>query len=410
MTRRRSGTTGRRDPYHVGLDADKVIDAAVELSRGDGLTAWTLRDLGGRLGVAPSVIYHHVGGREALSRHVVERILTLVGQPTTAMPWRQWFREALYPLRPVLTDYPGTARWLLLHGPVLPRLAPVIDAGIASLRRAGFGRDAALAYTSLVNTAMMTIAAIDDRRLHEDDGPRDHAALIRDLGPITAGSAGISLLTRDLLTRFTGTPQEIAAAQDRYYRFVVEAMRVDGSEPRIAARAGLKLGKEDIVFTSATAATIALQLNGPNLRAKWNEGRITAGELWGIFTRYPYMPRLRDERVFRAALASAMDDMGWESGGFALASGYDAERGDFIALRVPPHDDAPPITDETVLVAPALSVDAIGAGDARHARKVGARHMENSEKTLLYAIEEQEKKTGTTLVRRKGKKSQEDAE
>jgi hypothetical protein avisC_05697 len=50
-----------------------------------------------------------------------------------------------------------------------------------------------------------------------------------------------------------------------------------------------------------------------------------------------------------------MDDMGWESGGFALASGYDAARDEFIGLRVPPHDDAPPITDETVLVAPALA-------------------------------------------------------
>ena len=236
MTRRRSGATGRRDSYHVGLDADKVIDAAVELSRGDGLTTWTLRDLGGRLGVAPSVIYHHVGGREALSRRVVERVLALVDLPTDVMPWRQWARAALYPLRPVLTDYPGTARWLLLHGPVLPRLAPVIDAGIASLRRAGFGRDSALAYTSLVNTAMMTIAAIDDRRLHEDDGPRDHAALIRDLGPITAGSAGISLLTRDLLTRFTGTPQEIAAAQDRYYRYVLERL-MDGLEADLEAGA-----------------------------------------------------------------------------------------------------------------------------------------------------------------------------
>ena len=29
MTKRRSGATGRRDSYHVGLDADKVIDAAV---------------------------------------------------------------------------------------------------------------------------------------------------------------------------------------------------------------------------------------------------------------------------------------------------------------------------------------------------------------------------------------------
>ena len=132
--------------------------------------------------------------------------------------------------------------------------------------------------------------------------------------------------------------------------FVVGAMRVDGSEPRIAVRAGRKLGKEDIVFTSAASATIALQLNGPNLRARWNEGRITAGELWGIFTRYPYMPRLRDERVFRAALASTMNDMGWESGGFALAAGYDAESGEFIDLRLPPHDDAPTITDETVLI------------------------------------------------------------
>ena len=55
-------------------------------------------------------------------------------------------------------------------------------------------------------------------------------------------------------------------------------------------------------------------------------------------------------------------------------------------------------------------VDAIGSGDARNARKVGAKHMENSEETLLYAIEEQEKKTGTSIVKRKHKKSKETAE
>ena len=53
---------------------------------------------------------------------------------------------------------------------------------------------------------------------------------------------------------------------------------------------------------------------------------------------------------------------------------------------------------------------AIGSGDARHARKVGAKHMENSEQTLLYAIEEQEKRTGTTLVKRKQKKNKEGME
>ena len=85
---------------------------------------------------------------------------------------------------------------------------------------------------------------------------------------------------------------------------------MDGSEPRAAVRAGTRLGKEDVVLTSATATTVALQLNGPNLRARWNEGRITAAELWGIFTRYPYMPRLHDERVFLAAVSSVMDDIG----------------------------------------------------------------------------------------------------
>ena len=227
MTRRRSGATGRRDSYHVGLDADKVIDAAVELSRGAGLAAWSLRDLGERLGVAPSVIYHHVGGRETLSRHVVERVLARVGLPTVVMPWRQWFREALYPVRPVLTAYPGTARWLLLHGPAFPGITPVMDAGIASLQRAGFGRDTALAYASLVNTALMTIATVDDRLLHEDDGPHDHATLIRDLSGAAPDSAGISLMTNDLMSQFTGSAEEIEAAQDRYYRFVLERL-MDG--------------------------------------------------------------------------------------------------------------------------------------------------------------------------------------
>ena len=264
MTRRRSGATGRRDSYHVGLDADKVIDAAVELSRGAGLAAWSLRDLGERLGVAPSVIYHHVGGRETLSRHVVERVLARVGLPTVVMPWRQWFREALYPVRPVLTDYPGTARWLLLHGPVFPGIAPVMDAGTASLQRAGFGRDTALAYASLVNTALMTIATVDDRLLHEDDGPHDHAALIRDLSGAVPDSAGISLMMNDLMRQFTGSAEEIEAAQDRYYRFVLERL-MDGLEAGLGTdlRAGRSADLSAVPDPGRRAAAGAGRSAGP---------------------------------------------------------------------------------------------------------------------------------------------------
>lgn len=228
------GAGGRRDSYHVGLDTGAVIDAAVELSHGTGLMAWSLRDLAERLGVAPSVIYHHVGGRELLSQHVVERVLAHVGLPTQVMPWRQWFREALFPIRPVLAAYPGAARWMLLHGPVLTGLFPVIDAGIASLRRAGFGHNAALAYSSLANMAVMTIAAADDRILHEGDAPRDHASLIRSLDAVAADSAGISEVSRDLLSQFTGSVQQVEAARDRYYRYVLERL-MDGLEAWLEA-------------------------------------------------------------------------------------------------------------------------------------------------------------------------------
>ena len=137
--------------------------------------------------------------------------------------------------------------------------------------------------------------------------------------------------------------------------FKIEPVKIEGDEQRIAVRAGLRLGKQDIVLTDITPTAVALELGGMNLRARWNGGRITVGELWSYFTRYPYMPRLRDRRVLERAVASVMDDIGWESVGFALAADYDAERGDFLDLRLPLEDEAPRITDTTLLVAPALA-------------------------------------------------------
>lgn len=143
--------------------------------------------------------------------------------------------------------------------------------------------------------------------------------------------------------------------QDGGRPFEIEAIKIEGDEQRIAVRTGLRLGKQDIILTALTPMAVALELVGPNLRARWNGGRITVGELWSYFTRYPYMPRLRDRRVLEEAVASVMDDIGWESVGFALAADYDADRGDFLDLRLPLEDEAPQITDTTLLVSPALA-------------------------------------------------------
>lgn len=144
--------------------------------------------------------YHNVGGKDLL-RHVVERVLLTVNFPTGVMPWCEWFRAALLPARPVLASYPGVARWLLLHGPIFSNMMPVVDSGIASLPQAGFGPDTAYAYTTLFNTAMMTIAA-DDRVQHEAYGARDHASLRDELMRIAGNSPGIGLITRDVTTQY----------------------------------------------------------------------------------------------------------------------------------------------------------------------------------------------------------------
>lgn len=137
--------------------------------------------------------------------------------------------------------------------------------------------------------------------------------------------------------------------------FTVEAARVDGDEPRIAVRAAARLKKLELLITSFSPTALALDLEGPNLRAKWNEGRVDLGTLWSYYLRHPFMPRLRDKRVLIDAVAAMMNEIGWESRGFALARGYDATRGDFIGLAIPCEDEPPQIGDDTLLVAPRLA-------------------------------------------------------
>ena len=223
-----------------------------------------------------------------------------------------------------------------------------------------------------VNTNALVLLAPDKERWND----ADHALRLYLAWSEMAGPDSVRAhdLTQSQAAQARGKADEARAAAERAVSaawlwalypvqpdgsrpFTIEGTRVDGSEPRAAVRAGTRLGKEDVVLTSATATTVALQLNGPNLRARWNEGRITAAELWSIFTRYPYMPRLRDERVFLAAVSSVMDDIGWETTGlgFALAGGYDPEHGDFTDLRIPLEDETPQVTGQTVLVSPALA-------------------------------------------------------
>lgn len=57
----------------MGLDAERVIDAAVQVADADGLPAVTLARVAGELGVRAPSLYNHVDGRDALLRAVALR-------------------------------------------------------------------------------------------------------------------------------------------------------------------------------------------------------------------------------------------------------------------------------------------------------------------------------------------------
>lgn len=210
-------------PFHIGLTPDRVVDAAAELTRTSHLMTWSLRDLAGRLGVAPSVIYHHVGGKDLLSRGVVERMLGQITMPSNELPWQQWFRTLLHSAGRCAADYPGTAKWMLMHGPTIPAVLPILEAGMAVLHHARFGAQSNVAYAVLLNNAMLTISMNDDRLQHERDGPRDHATMMAEFQKMPTASTEVRSMGEDFIRPFAEGGDTASRMRWKYYDVVVES-------------------------------------------------------------------------------------------------------------------------------------------------------------------------------------------
>jgi TetR/AcrR family transcriptional regulator, tetracycline repressor protein len=78
------------------LTRDRIVTAALRLIDEAGLDALSMRRLGKELGVDPMAVYHHVKGKDALLRAVVQHVFAAMPPPATGGPWdervRQWAR------------------------------------------------------------------------------------------------------------------------------------------------------------------------------------------------------------------------------------------------------------------------------------------------------------------------------
>ncbi|MFD4574416.1 TetR family transcriptional regulator [Streptomyces sp. NPDC058417] len=200
------------------LTPDRVVDAALELTREHGLEGWTVRQLAQALDTWPNTIAHHVGDRDAVLDAVVQRVVAMMPNPPAELGWQDWFRALLYPGRAVIARHTGVARRLARDGAAVPAALPIMDRGIGLLTAAGFGPRAPLAYAVLLNTAVLLVALDDDRELAGH--PTDAAATLLAMPAPPGAGTGWSTM-RPWLRQWSADPE---TNRETLYRYTIESL------------------------------------------------------------------------------------------------------------------------------------------------------------------------------------------
>ncbi|MGD9962242.1 ATP-binding protein, partial [Nocardioides sp.] len=130
--------------------------------------------------------------------------------------------------------------------------------------------------------------------------------------------------------------------------FLIRETKVEGQSESLAERVSRRLGNDGDLSTRQAAATIRLAIS--KVPQIWKDGHVSLGALWGLYSQYPYMPRLRDRKVLNEGIVDM--PMIWQTDAFALATGYDEATGRYIGLWAPTTDvkSLPPATTDTLLL------------------------------------------------------------
>ncbi|MBN1173560.1 MAG: DUF499 domain-containing protein [Micromonosporaceae bacterium] len=134
--------------------------------------------------------------------------------------------------------------------------------------------------------------------------------------------------------------------------------RVEGSQDNLADRAAARLRSDNVLVCQRAASLIRMDLDNV-LRTVWRDGHVEVGQLWALYTTYPYLARMRSRAVLDAGILSTFNDpLHWEQQGFALADAYDQAAGTYRGLRLPGSDPAPArLADSTLVVRPDRAVE-----------------------------------------------------
>lgn len=125
---------------HRGVTRQAVAEAAADLVATDGLEALSVRQVANRLGVWPTTVMHHAGGRDGLLALLIEHLAAGISTDLHG-GWRTRLTELGQEIRRVALAHRGLADVLLRSGATGPQALRLADAILGALEDAGLDRD-----------------------------------------------------------------------------------------------------------------------------------------------------------------------------------------------------------------------------------------------------------------------------
>ena len=136
----------------------------------------------------------------------------------------------------------------------------------------------------------------------------------------------------------------------------------------LAERTSRRMRSDELLVTSLAGSRLRMELDRVPL---WRGNHVSIAQLIDDFSRYSYLPRLREPAVLLEAVANGVSLLTWEQDTFAYAESYDESTGRYLGLRAA---QVVPIRegDSGLIVLPEVARKQMAADDAQ-ALEVGQR-------------------------------------
>lgn len=141
----------------AGLSAQQIVDAAMAMTRRDGLQGLSMRRLATVLGVTSMAPYGYFASKEELIGEITDQVFAQVKVPDDGdLTWDERLRRFAWAVHDVLVEYPGVADQIYTYQRFPASAVPLVDYGVGVLREAGFDEVAAAEAFDVLASVVIT--------------------------------------------------------------------------------------------------------------------------------------------------------------------------------------------------------------------------------------------------------------